>query len=139
VHARNKPLASDVDLDSIARRTPGYSGASLENLMNEAAIFAARKQKSIIEWEDVDAALDRLMVGMEKKGGWGDASRMKEIVAYHEAGHAIAGALMPVSTYCYYYCYTIMLYLMVLHYCSAYVHNTCSFTCFGYARHALLS
>jgi cell division protease FtsH len=99
VHARNKPLASDVDLDSIARRTPGYSGASLENLMNEAAIFAARKQKTIIEWEDVDAALDRLMVGMEKKGGWGDASRMKEIVAYHEAGHAIAGALMPVSTH----------------------------------------
>jgi cell division protease FtsH len=95
VHARNKPLASDVDLDSIARRTPGYSGASLENLLNEAAIFAARTKKQVIDWVDVDAALDRIMVGLEKKGGWGDATRMKEIVAYHEAGHAIAGALIP--------------------------------------------
>eukprot|EP00611_Tribonema_gayanum_P022561 TRINITY_DN4549_c0_g1_i2.p1 TRINITY_DN4549_c0_g1~~TRINITY_DN4549_c0_g1_i2.p1 ORF type:complete len:568 (-),score=259.76 TRINITY_DN4549_c0_g1_i2:461-2164(-) len=95
VHARGKPLSSDVDLESIARRTPGYSGAQLQNLMNEAAIFAARKDKTIIEWEDIDSALDRLMVGLEKKGGWGEAKRMKEIVAYHESGHAIAGALMP--------------------------------------------
>jgi SpoVK/Ycf46/Vps4 family AAA+-type ATPase len=59
VHARGKPLSPDIDLESIARRTPGYSGAQLQNLMNEAAIFAARTEKTIIEWEDIDSALDR--------------------------------------------------------------------------------
>ncbi|CAM9389235.1 unnamed protein product, partial [Sphacelaria rigidula] len=96
VHARGKPLAPDVDIEGIARRTPGFSGAQLQNLLNEAAIFAARKKRAVpsIEWEDVDSAVDRLLVGLEKKG-----SRVNEefrtIVAYHEAGHAIVGALMP--------------------------------------------
>jgi len=94
VHSRGKPLEPDVDLEAIARRTPGYSGAQLENLMNEAAISAARSNKSTIGWDQIDGAVDRLMVGLEKKGGNPD-SKSKEMVAYHEAGHAIVGALVP--------------------------------------------
>ncbi|CAM9178373.1 unnamed protein product [Ectocarpus sp. 6 AP-2014] len=96
VHARGKPLAPDVDIEGIARRTPGFSGAQLKNLLNEAAIFAARKQRPVpsIEWEDVDGAVDRLLVGLEKKGARVD-EQMRTIVAYHEAGHAVVGALMP--------------------------------------------
>merc|ERR1712045_870988 len=86
----------DVDLDAIARRTPGFSGAQLENLMNEGAISAARKDKSTIGWEEIDGAVDRIMVGLEKKGGTGaQVAKQKELVAYHEAGHAVVGALMP--------------------------------------------
>eukprot|EP00536_Pseudo-nitzschia_multiseries_P013314 jgi/Psemu1/68658/estExt_Genemark1.C_5600005 len=94
VHSRGKPLEPDVDLEAIARRTPGYSGAQLENLMNEAAISAARANKSTIGWEQIDGAVDRLMVGLEKQGGNQDA-KSKEMVAYHEAGHAVVGALVP--------------------------------------------
>merc|ERR1712154_756788 len=93
VHARGKPLEPDVDLDAIARRTPGFSGAQLENLMNEGAISAARKSKTTIGWEEIDGAVDRLMVGLEKKGE--NPMKQKELVAYHEAGHAIVGALVP--------------------------------------------
>lgn len=96
VHSRGKPLEPDVDLDAIARRTPGFSGAELENLMNEAALSAARQGKATIGWMEVDGALDRLMVGMEKSGGTTYLSqKQKELVAYHEAGHAICGALIP--------------------------------------------
>jgi len=96
VHSRGKPLESDVDLDAIARRTPGFSGAQLENLMNEAAISAARKDKATIGWEEIDGAVDRIMVGLEKKGGaQGQLVQTKELVAYHEAGHAVLGACMP--------------------------------------------
>lgn len=96
VHARGKPLAPDVDIEGIARRTPGFSGAQLKNLLNEAAIFAARKQRPVpsIEWDDVDNAVDRLLVGLEKKGSRVN-EEMRNIVAYHESGHAIVGALMP--------------------------------------------
>ena len=96
VHARGKPLEPDVDLEAIARRTPGFSGAQLENLMNEGAISAARAAKSTIGWEQIDAAVDRIMVGLEKKGGTATlAARQNELVAYHEAGHAVVGALIP--------------------------------------------
>merc|ERR1712232_92356 len=96
VHARGKPLEPDVDLEAIARRTPGFSGAQLENLMNEAAISAARLGKSTIGWEQIDGAVDRIMVGLEKKGGTSTLSqKQNELVAYHEAGHAIVGALIP--------------------------------------------
>merc|ERR1712232_1420040 len=78
----------------ISRRTPGYSGAQLENLMNEAAISAARLGKSTIGWEQIDSAVDRQMVGLEKKGG-NPQMKQKELVAFHEAGHAIVGALVP--------------------------------------------
>ncbi|KAL3904573.1 MAG: hypothetical protein SGILL_010013, partial [Bacillariaceae sp.] len=94
VHARGKPLEPDVDLEAISRRTPGFSGAQLENLMNEAAISAARAAKSTIGWEQIDGAVDRIMVGLEKKGG-NQVAKQKELVAYHEAGHAIVGALVP--------------------------------------------
>ena len=96
VHSRGKPLEPDVDLDAISRRTPGFSGAELENLMNEAALSAAHKGKSTIGWEQVDGALDRIMVGMERKGGTSMLSEKQiDIVSYHEAGHAICGALIP--------------------------------------------
>lgn len=94
VHSRGKPLEPDVDLEAISRRTPGFSGAQLENLMNEAAISAARAEKSTIGWEQIDGAVDRIMVGLEKKGG-NPQLKQKELVAYHEAGHAIVGALVP--------------------------------------------
>merc|ERR1712176_1256472 len=96
VHARGKPLEPDVDLEAIARRTPGFSGAQLENLMNEGAISAARMNKSTIGGEEIDGAVDRIMVGLEKKGGTAAlVAKQNELVAYHEAGHAVAGALMP--------------------------------------------
>merc|ERR1719148_94342 len=96
VHSRGKPLEPDVDLEAIGRRTPGFSGAQLENLMNEAAITAARNEKSTIGWQEVDGAVDRIMVGLEKKGGTEFISqKQNELVAYHEAGHAILGALIP--------------------------------------------
>eukprot|EP00985_Skeletonema_marinoi_P032230 scaffold39079_cov105-Skeletonema_marinoi.AAC.2 len=96
VHARGKPLEPDVDLEAIGRRTPGFSGAQLENLMNEAAISAARLGKSTIGWEQIDGAVDRIMVGLEKNGGTTTLSiKQNELVAYHEAGHAICGALIP--------------------------------------------
>jgi len=96
VHASGKPIESDVDLEAVARRTPGFSGASLQNLLNEAAIFAARKSKTTVGWTEIDSAVDRIMVGLEKKGGTSEQSaQRKELVAFHEAGHAIVGALMP--------------------------------------------
>merc|ERR1719491_319345 len=91
-----KPLEPDVDLEAIARRTPGFSGAQLENLMNEAAISAARQDKLSVGWDQIDGAVDRLMVGLERKGGTlGQLQFTKELVAYHEAGHAVVGALVP--------------------------------------------
>jgi ATP-dependent Zn protease len=100
VHARGKPLSPDVDLESIARRTPGFSGAQLQNLLNEAAIFAARQKKTVINWEDVDNAVDRLLVGLEKKNAQ-TSEKMREIVAYHEAGMCVSTrtsyTLLPVQ------------------------------------------
>lgn len=94
VHAKNKPLAPDVDLEQVARRTPGLSGASLKNLLNEAAIHAARTNKEIIEWDDVDWAIDRVTVGMARSNKDAMVEDI-ELVAFHEAGHAIVGGLMP--------------------------------------------
>ncbi|RIX49232.1 ATP-dependent metallopeptidase FtsH/Yme1/Tma family protein [Paenibacillus nanensis] len=90
VHARNKPLTSEVKLDVIARRTTGFSGADLENLLNEAALLAARRNKKEINMVDIDDAIDRVIVGTEKKSRV-ISDREKKIVAYHEAGHTIAG------------------------------------------------
>merc|ERR1719478_1128867 len=94
VHARGKPLERGVDLEGIARRTPGFSGASLQNLLNEAAIYAARQGKSEIGYDEIDAAVDRNMVGLEKKNAV-QALQTKELVAFHEAGHAVCGAMIP--------------------------------------------
>merc|ERR1711988_526177 len=89
-----KPLETGVDLEGIARRTPGFSGASLQNLLNEAAINAARKAKTAIGYDEIDAAVDRQLVGKEKKDVEQSEQRRK-LVAYHEAGHAVAGAMIP--------------------------------------------
>ena len=94
VHARGKTLAKDVDLDKIARRTPGYTGADLANLLNEAAILAARRQLTEVAMDEVNDAIERVMAGPEKKDRVMSGKR-KRLVAYHEAGHALVGALMP--------------------------------------------
>ncbi len=94
VHARGKTLAKDVDLDRVARRTPGYTGADLANLLNEAAILAARRQLTEVSMDEVNDAIERVMAGPEKKDRV-MSERRKRLVAYHEAGHALVGALMP--------------------------------------------
>ncbi|MBB6733355.1 ATP-dependent zinc metalloprotease FtsH [Cohnella zeiphila] len=90
VHARNKPLNKDVKLDTIAKRTTGFTGADLENLLNEAALLAARRNKKDIAMLEVDEAIDRVIVGTEKKSRV-ISDREKRIVAYHESGHTIVG------------------------------------------------
>ena len=94
VHARGKTLAKDVDLEKIARRTPGFTGADLANLLNEAAILAARRNLTEISMDEVNDAIDRVLAGPEKKDRVMSEKR-KTLVAYHEAGHALVGALMP--------------------------------------------
>ena len=94
VHARGKTLSKDVDLDRVARRTPGFTGADLANLLNEAAIMAARRQLVEISMDEVNDAIERVMAGPEKKDRV-MSERRKRLVAYHEAGHALVGALMP--------------------------------------------
>ena len=94
VHARGKTLSKDVDLDKIARRTPGFTGADLSNLLNEAAILAARRNLTEISMDEVNDAIDRVLAGPEKKDRVMSEKR-KALVAYHEAGHALVGALMP--------------------------------------------
>ncbi|AZB71420.1 ATP-dependent zinc metalloprotease FtsH3 [Synechococcus elongatus] len=94
VHARGKSLSKDIDLDKIARRTPGFTGADLSNLLNEAAILAARRSLAEISMDEVNDAIDRVLAGPEKKDRVMSEKR-KVLVAYHEAGHALVGALMP--------------------------------------------
>jgi cell division protease FtsH len=94
VHSRGKVIGKDVDFDKIARRTPGFTGADLQNLMNEAAIFAARRGLKEISKEEIADALERIVAGPEKKGAV-MSEKKKKLVAYHEAGHALVGALMP--------------------------------------------
>lgn len=93
VHARNKPLDPSVDLKSIAMRTPGFSGADLENLLNEAALVAARADKKKIDMEDMDEATDRVIAGPSKKSRV-ISKKERNIVAYHEAGHTIIGVVL---------------------------------------------
>jgi cell division protease FtsH len=94
VHARGKTLSKDVDIDKIARRTPGFTGADLANLLNEAAILAARRNLTEVSMDEVNDAIDRVLAGPEKKDRVMSAKR-QELVAFHEAGHALVGALMP--------------------------------------------
>ncbi len=94
VHAKSKTLSKAVDLDQVARRTPGFTGADLANLLNEAAILAARKELSEVSNDEVSDAIERIMVGPEKKDSVISEKR-KKLVAYHEAGHAVVGAVMP--------------------------------------------
>ena len=94
VHVKGKPLDTDVDLETVARQTPGFSGADLANLVNEGAILAARRNKKRVGMEDLNEAVDRVIAGPERK------SRVitpveKRIIAYHEGGHAVAGHFLP--------------------------------------------
>lgn len=92
VHARNKKIDSSVSLEAIARRTPGFSGADLANLLNEAAILTARRRKEAITMKEIDGAIDRVIAGME--GAPLMDSKTKRLIAYHEVGHAIVGTLL---------------------------------------------
>ncbi len=94
VHARNKPLDSTVDLDVLARQTPGFSGADLANLINEAAILAARANKKVIGMDELEEAIARVIAGPERKSRR-ISEKEKEIIAYHETGHALVMKALP--------------------------------------------
>ena len=93
VHAKNKRLTEDVDIETIAKRTPGFSGADLSNLLNEAAILTGRRGKDAISLIEIDDSVDRIVAGME--GTRMTDGKAKSLVAYHEVGHAICGTLTP--------------------------------------------
>ncbi len=94
VHAKGKPLAEDVDMDRVARQTVGFSGADLANLVNESAILAARRNKSIIGPDEFAESIDRVIAGPERKSRV-ISQKEKELTAYHEAGHALVGHMLP--------------------------------------------
>ncbi|MBE6484472.1 MAG: ATP-dependent zinc metalloprotease FtsH [Actinomycetaceae bacterium] len=93
VHARGKPLEADIDLAAVARRTPGFTGADLENILNEAALLAARNSHERITEDDVDEAIDRVLAGPQRSSRVMNAEE-KRMTAYHEAGHALAAAAL---------------------------------------------
>jgi len=94
VHARGKPLAKDVDMKVLARRTPGFVGSDLANLVNEAALLASRKDKNEVGMEELEAAIDRVIAGPERKSRL-ISDKEKEVIAYHESGHALVAKLLP--------------------------------------------
>jgi cell division protease FtsH len=94
VHARNKPIAEGVELSVLARRTPGFTGADLENLINEAALLSARRNKKKIGMTELEEAITRVIAGPEKKSRV-MTERERRLVAYHEAGHAVVAHLLP--------------------------------------------
>lgn len=96
VHARNKKISPDVDLDALAKRTPGFSGADLENVLNEAAILAVRENATVIDMYHLDEAIDRVMAGPAKKSRL-YSEKEKRLVAYHEVGHTVIGLMLPES------------------------------------------
>jgi cell division protease FtsH len=96
VHLRGKPLGEDVDAEGLARRTPGFSGADLANLVNEAALLAARREKTRIEMTDFNDSIDRVVMGPERRSRV-IGEREKEVIAYHELGHALVHELLPLA------------------------------------------
>jgi len=96
IHAKNKPFDDDVDFEKIARGTPGFSGADLENLLNEASLYAGRDKRKKIKMEDIEKARDKVMMGLEREGMQIDEDE-KKMLAYHEAGHALVAASLPNS------------------------------------------
>ena len=94
VHVKGKPLGEDVDLERISKQTPGFSGADLANLVNESAILAARRNQTLINYDEFAESIDRVMAGPARKSRV-ITKREKEITAYHEAGHALVGHLLP--------------------------------------------
>ncbi|HET7275839.1 MAG TPA: ATP-dependent zinc metalloprotease FtsH [Longimicrobiaceae bacterium] len=96
IHAEDIKLSPEVDLERVARRTPGFVGADLANLLNEAALLAARRDKPAVEMKEIDDAVDRIVAGLEKKNRLIN-DKERRIVAYHEAGHAIVAERMPTA------------------------------------------
>lgn len=96
VHSRNKPLADDVNLSILAKRTPGFTGADLANMLNEAALLAARENKKLVYMEDCENAVERVIAGPEKKSRVIN-NKEKKLVSYHEAGHAVVSYYLPTS------------------------------------------
>jgi len=94
IHAKNKKFSDEVDFDEIARSTPGFSGADLENLLNESALYAAREDRKVVIPEDVEQARDKIMMGLKREGMALD-DETKKLLAYHEAGHALVAASLP--------------------------------------------
>ncbi len=94
IHAKNKPLEEAVDLNVVAQRTPGFSGADLRNVLNEAAIFAARANKKRVGQNDILSSIEKVMLGPERKSHM-LSEKERKITAYHEAGHALVGHLLP--------------------------------------------
>jgi len=94
IHSREKPLGEDLDLEETARGTPGFSGADLENMLNEAALIAARRGKDVIEKEDLEEARDKVMMGL-KRENLALTEEECRTLAYHEAGHAVVAAALP--------------------------------------------
>ena len=94
IHARGKPLSENVDLEEVARGTPGFSGADLENLLNEAALLAARKNQDRLDEKDVDDAIDKILMGLEREN-IAITPEERRLVAYHEGGHAVVAAVLP--------------------------------------------
>jgi len=94
IHAKNKKFSDEVDFDEIARSTPGFSGADLENLLNESALYAARDGRKVVEPDDVEQARDKIIMGLEREGMVLD-DETKSLLAYHEAGHALVAAYLP--------------------------------------------
>ena len=94
VHAKGKPLAPDIDIDVLARRTPGFTGADLANMVNEAALLSARHGKKLVDMIEMEEAIDRVVAGPEKKTRL-ISDHEKEIIAYHEAGHALVAHTLP--------------------------------------------
>jgi cell division protease FtsH len=94
IHARDKTLSGEVDLERVARGTPGFSGADLENLLNEAALLAAREDKDAVEQEDIEEARDKVLMGLQRESV-ALTDEECELLAYHEAGHAVLAAVLP--------------------------------------------
>jgi cell division protease FtsH len=94
VHAKGKPLAPDIEIDVLARRTPGFTGADLANMVNEAALLSARHGKNLVDMVEMEEAIDRVVAGPEKKTRL-ISDREKEIIAYHESGHALVAHTLP--------------------------------------------
>jgi cell division protease FtsH len=93
IHARGKPLDNDIDMEILSKRTPGFTGADLANMLNEAALLAARRGHSKVQMADLEEALDRVIAGPQRRSRVMD-SKEREVIAYHEAGHAVVGELL---------------------------------------------
>jgi cell division protease FtsH len=94
VHAKGKPLSKDIDVETVAKRTPGFTGADLANVLNEATLLAARRGKELVSNVELEDAVDKVMAGPERRGSVLTPSE-REVVAYHEAGHALVGWALP--------------------------------------------